>query len=78
MNIDWDGVAASANDSPRVVLAAVLAHVDEISEVIVVSRARDGSTVDWAASSITVTDALGMMAFAQALMLRHAFKGCDE
>ena len=78
MNIDWDCVAKAANDSPRVVLAAVLAHVDELSEVIVVSRARDGSGIDWAASSVTVTDALGMLAFAQALMLRHAFKGCDE
>ena len=78
MNIDWDGVAAEANDSPRVVLAEALAHVDEMSEVIVISRARDGAGVDWASSCITVTDALGMLAFIQALVLRAAFKCCDE
>ena len=77
MNIDWDGVVADADDSPRGVLAAALAHVDEMSEVIVITRTLEGLGVDWTTSRVSVTDALGMLAFAQALMLRAAFKDCD-
>ena len=78
MNIDWDGAVEAANNSPGVVLAEALNRADEMSEVIVISRAREGGGVDWASSCITVTDALGMLAFAQALMLRAAFKECDD
>ena len=42
MNIDWDGLINEASDSPRAVLAEVLAKADEIKNVVIVFHDHEG------------------------------------
>lgn len=62
--IDWDGLIGEASDSPRALLAEVLAEADDIEEVVIVWRREDGTTgTFWRCDSQSAM--IGMLEYAK-------------
>lgn len=41
--IDWDGLAADAESTPAVILANITGRIDEVEDVVVITRFRDSA-----------------------------------
>ena len=74
MNEYWDTILESAENTPRALLAAALAEVDEYEAVMVVlqrkSKDDKGNTIEYHTSGEYVT-VLGLATYAQHSLLRH-------
>lgn len=62
--IDWDGLIGEASDSPRALLAEVLAEADDIEELVIVWRREDGTTGTYCRCDSQAA-MLGMLTYAQ-------------
>lgn len=47
MEIDWEAVAEEADNTPRSLLAEVLAEAEEIDAMIILVKGKDGVQREW-------------------------------
>ena len=76
-DVDWDKVAEEANDSPRALLAEVLAKVDDITDVVILFHDKDGNhTIYQSTSSLALT--IAMLSYAHWAQCHHVWEGVEH
>lgn len=75
--IDWDGLVEEAEDSPRAILAEVLARADEITDVVVIFIDKDGASSTWA-STTTEDRAIAMLAYSHWAKMKQIYDRFSE
>lgn len=72
MDINWDEVAQEADDSPRSLLAEVLARADDIEGVVILVKGKDGIQRRW--NSVQSEEHIvAMLELAKFAVLQEAF-----
>ncbi len=73
MNINWDEVAEEADGTPRALLADALAQVDDVEDVIIITKNKEGQMRRWI-STAGVIHTVAMLEMAKSWTLGEAFR----